>query len=304
VIGRLPAAVRGAETATLSPDASLIAATGGGTLRILDGAGRLLHTEPRVVEAEFSPDSRRVVGAALRGNVSIWTARAKARLGSYGFGVRPEQVAPSPDERIAAVGDGMLLIRRTTGRHLSGVDKFPIAARGPTAFAWSPAGGRLVVGTGDGSIYVLDEQGREIARAHEHVDDITTVQFSPDGRRFVTSSADHDARVWDAETGRHLLLLHAHFALVSDARFSDDGRWIVTAGPGKAGLWNAETGRRLFFLRGHDGILRSAAFRPDTHEVVTVGEDDTVREYDCTLCGGVDELIDIAEERVAGISAR
>ena len=304
VIGRLPAPARGAEAAILSPDASLIAATGGGALRMLDDAGRLLYTEPRVGEAEFSPDSRRVVGADLRGNVSTWTARDHARLDSYGLGVGPEQVAFAPDERIAAVGDGTLLIPRTTGRHLPGTDRFPIAARAPTALAWSPEGGRLVVGTGDGMIYVLDEQGREIARAHEHRDDITAVRFSPDGRRFVTSSADHDVRVWDAEAGRHLHLLRAHYAVVSDARFSDDGRWIVTAGPGKAGLWNAETGRRLFFLRGHDGILRSAAFRPETHEVVTVGEDGTVREYDCALCGGADELIELAEQRLAGISSR
>ena len=62
------------------------------------------------------------------------------------------------------------------------------------------------------------------------------------------------------------------------------------------------TGKLLFLLRGHDGILRSAAFAPGGHTVVTAGEDGTVRTYDCKVCGDLDDLIQLAEERLARIS--
>jgi WD40 repeat protein len=300
LIGRLRVPDRRAEAATLSPAASLIAATGGGAMTVFETSGRFLHAQRGVVEAAFSPDSQRVAGTDLRGNVLVWDARRGTRIGMYA--VESEQVAFAPDgDRVAGIGQGVLRAWDAQSPRLPRVSTFSVAAGRPSAFAW---GRWLVVGTDDGSVHVLDERGRELATARGHKDDITAISFSRDGHRFVTASADHDARIWDAETGRLLHVLRAHFAVVSDARFSDDGRWIVTAGPGKAAIWDAQTGRRLLFLRGHDGILRSAAFRPETHAVVTVGEDRTIRTYDCKICGSVEELIPLAEQRLAGISPR
>ncbi len=35
-----------------------------------------------------------------------------------------------------------------------------------------------------------------------HMGEVTSVAFSPDGKRIVTGSADQTARVWDVETGQ------------------------------------------------------------------------------------------------------
>ena len=40
--------------------------------------------------------------------------------------------------------------------------------------------------------------------ALQHEGPVEEASFSPDGRRVVTASADHSARVWDAETGKPL----------------------------------------------------------------------------------------------------
>ena len=127
-----------------------------------------------------------------------------------------------------------------------------------------------------------------------------SVSFSTDGTSVVTASRDHDARTWDARTGRLLRVLRGHFALVSDARFSPDGRWVVTAGPMTAGLWNATSGRLIYLLRGHEGKLLSVAFSPDSRQIATGGEDGTVRLWPCTICGGIDELVALADARLAG----
>src|SRR5262249_29490016 len=108
---------------------------------------------------------------------------------------------------------------------------------------------------------------------------------------------DTDARLWDAATGKTLYALAGHRGAVNDAQFSPDGRWIVTAGPSTAGLWDAQKGERLFFMRGHDGPLTTAAFDPSGRRIVTAGRDGTIRTYTCAICGGVDELIALAEQR-------
>lgn len=52
-------------------------------------------------------------------------------------------------------------------------------------------------------------------------------------------------------------------------------------------------------LRGHDGTSTSAAFDPTGRTIVTGGVDGTVRTYTCRICGGLDELVALADKRLA-----
>jgi WD40 repeat protein len=47
-----------------------------------------------------------------------------------------------------------------------------------------------------------------------------SARFSADAKLVVTASRDHDARIWDAGSGRLLHVLRGHFAQVNDASFS------------------------------------------------------------------------------------
>lgn len=289
------------DAAVLSPDASLLATTGEGILNVLDTTGRLLHAQRGVDDAEFTHDSRRIVGAGPQ-PMRMWDARSGRQRATIAA-VAAEQIAFAPDgERLAVAVDGSLQVWEPGGGRFNARD-LGAAPRRPSALAWSPDGRRIVVGDEDGRGFLWDpETGRQIAVLRGHRAAILSARFSRDSTEIVTASEDKDARIWSAEDGRLLRILRAHFALVSDARFSDDGRWIVTAGPGKAGIWEVRTGRRVLFLRGHDGVLLSAAFKPGTHSVVTVGEDGTVRTYDCRVCGDTDALIGLAKARLAQLS--
>src|SRR5262249_24277278 len=73
-----------------------------------------------------------------------------------------------------------------------------------------------------------------------------------------TAGADGSVRIFDAETGKQLLVLpHQHcvthgLCVVIRASFSPDGSMIATTGrDATIGVFDAHTGRRLLVLRGH-----------------------------------------------------
>jgi WD40 repeat protein len=135
-----------------------------------------------------------------------------------------------------------------------------------------------------------------------HKDTLSDVQFSPDGKLVVTSSRDHDARIWEVATGRTTRLLRGHFGPVFGVSFSPDGRWVVTAGPTTAGLWQVSNGRLLLYLRGDTEPLTSASFDPEGRQILTSSRDGTVRDYACALCGDTGDLLAMATARLAALS--
>jgi WD40 repeat protein len=127
---------------------------------------------------------------------------------------------------------------------------------------------------------------------------VKSVAFSPDGRRLVSASRDSDVILWDVASASALRRLRGHFGEVSDARFSPDGRWIASAGPRSVGLWRASDGRRIDLLMGPPGPFRAVAFTDDSRTIVARTEEGVVVAYRCGLCGGVSELLALADERL------
>ena len=52
--------------------------------------------------------------------------------------------------------------------------------------------------------------GTRKARLKGHTDQVEGVAFSGDGSKIVTASSDDTARIWDAATGRSLMVLRGH----------------------------------------------------------------------------------------------
>jgi WD40 repeat protein/class 3 adenylate cyclase/tRNA A-37 threonylcarbamoyl transferase component Bud32 len=110
---------------------------------------------------------------------------------------------------------------------------------------------------------------------------VTTAQFSPDGKRIVTASADKTARIWDAETGKTLTEPLKHDDYVHTAQLSPDGKRIVTAsGDRTARIWDAETGNAVTEPMKHDSDVYTAQFSPDGKRIVTASGDGTARIWD------------------------
>jgi WD40 repeat protein/tRNA A-37 threonylcarbamoyl transferase component Bud32 len=104
------------------------------------------------------------------------------------------------------------------------------------------------------------------------------VDFSPDGRRIVTSSSDDIAKIWDAATGHELLALQGSVADLGGAVFSPDGQRILTVSRDHTvRVWSAVVGRQMLELRGHTDQVWGAAFSPDGRRIVTASWDKTAR---------------------------
>ena len=73
-----------------------------------------------------------------------------------------------------------------------------------------------------------------------------------------------------------------------------------------SGLWDAGTGQFFAptglsdpFLRGPArGPVSTVLFTPDGKRLVTASGDGTVRTYLCRVCGGITELMSLAETRL------
>jgi hypothetical protein len=70
--------------------------------------------------------------------------------------------------------------------------------------------------------------GTELFPLKGHGSLITSVRFSPDGRRILTGSGDTTAKLWDAVNGKELLTLKGHDRDTFSVAFSPDGQRIAT----------------------------------------------------------------------------
>jgi WD40 repeat protein/serine/threonine protein kinase len=114
-----------------------------------------------------------------------------------------------------------------------------------------------------------------------HLEEVTSVAFSPDGQRIVTGSWDQTAKVWEAASGRELLSLKGHSAPIWCVAFSPDGNWIVTGSwDGTAKVWDAASGRELRRLNGHTKPIRSVAFSSHGQWIVTGSWDQTAKVWE------------------------
>jgi len=151
--------------------------------------------------------------------------------------------------------------------------------------AWSPDGATIAAGYGEqgGGVIFLDPQSLATVRRwpHGYGGALTSVAFSPDSRRLLTTSEDQFVRVWDAATGAHLHDLDGRGNTLFCAVYSPDGRRIASGGrDDNVWIWDAETFEPVARLGGHEDYVYSLAWRADSQQLISGSGDHTVRIWD------------------------
>jgi WD40 repeat protein/serine/threonine protein kinase len=119
-----------------------------------------------------------------------------------------------------------------------------------------------------------------LAQMWFHAGPTYSAEFSPDGRRVVTTGEDGIAQIWDLASGEAVTPPLRHEKMVCYAQFSPDGRRVVTASRDhSARVWDAATGEPITEPMKHEQTVWVASFSPDSRFVVTASADGTAKVW-------------------------
>ena len=252
---------------------------------------------------EFSPDGSRIV-CGSEDKVRMWDVSSGAKIwerpenvvadsGNHhviGTEIHFKSVSFSPDGSKVVTGSDDNTIRvwnSNTGDELLEIELTVEV----NSVSFSPDGRRVVSGSDDGTVRVWNILGSyrvwnstsgELLKTLEgHTSGVSSVAFSPNGRRVVSGSYDNTVRVWNASSGECVLTLVGHTDRVWSVSFSPDGSKIVSgSGDKTVRVWDYWAETELVRLDGHMHWVMSVSFSPDGSRIVSGSGDKTVRVWD------------------------
>ena len=232
------------------------------------------HTDC-VSRAVFSPDGKLFATASKDKTVRIWNTESGVEIRRFTGNDAIDFVAFSPDgERILFSCE-----RRLRYWDIETWKEIKIDHPGRIA-AFSPDGRIFAYIFGYSNLFSFNIETREINSQRKKEDSIfiTSLAFSPDGKRIVFACDNKMIYVWDVEIKKDILRLEGHTDCVNYAAFSPDGKRIVSASDDETvRIWDTETGEEILCLKGHEGFVYSAVFSPDGGWIVSASWDRTVR---------------------------
>jgi WD40 repeat protein len=189
-----------------------------------------------VYSVEFSPDGKRIASGSDDTTVKVWDAATGQEIFTLKGDLGPvKSVAFSRDgKRIASVGYRRVWDAATAIRQRRAV---PSQSYNSIVKVWDAA------------------TGQEILTFTGHTESVSSLAFSPDGKRIASASADKTVKVWDAATGRETLTLKGQTDWVSSVAFSPDGKRIASGIiDDTVKVWDATTGQETLTVKGKRSV--------------------------------------------------
>ena len=191
-----------------------------------------------------------------------------------------------------------------------------IADTAGNVFAWDLRGAaprRILAGRADpNSIVAISETGAVAARIGAQVrlwsapraeartfaagdQTVKALAFTPDGQNLAVGATDGTVRVWPVVDGSSVALLR-HPGGIQGLEFGRDGRLLAVAATDEAVVWDWR--RQIAAARWDDPGVLEAHLDPQGRRILTVAQGG-MRLHSCDACGPVDEVLDMAANRVS-----
>lgn len=128
---------------------------------------------------------------------------------------------------------------------------FPEQNSAVTGIAISNDGKYIASGYADHSFVLRDGNTYQVIRKTEvHKGQVTTLDFSPDGKTLVTGSSDKTLRLWDLATGNEIRNYNHEFRQgIYQCKFSNDGKMLAVVS------WELVTAENRRYVQGFAKIL-------------------------------------------------
>ncbi|UKO97688.1 nSTAND1 domain-containing NTPase [Nostoc sp. UHCC 0870] len=277
---RLEGHTSGVNSATFSPDGSLIAsASADNTVKLWRADGSLVpttlqHTQV-VNHVSFSPDSQIVASASQDNTIQLWNTQGQLlkTLPGHTAGVNSINFSPDGQAIASASTDKTIKLWSREGELLQTLTGHRDVVQG---VAWSPDSQTLVSVSADKTIKLWKRDGQILKSWNGHEDVILSVAWSPNGQIIASAGLDQNIKLWNLQ-GRLLKNITGHTGGVTSISFNPDGQTIASASTDETiKLWTLD-GLLLGTLRGHNNWVNSVSFSPDGHTLVSTSRDKTVK---------------------------
>ncbi|CEL55005.1 putative WD repeat-containing protein alr2800 OS=Nostoc sp, (strain PCC 7120 / UTEX 2576) GN=alr2800 PE=4 SV=1 [Rhizoctonia solani AG-1 IB] len=254
--------------------------------------GPMRGHEKFVLSVDYSPSDQYIASGSSDNTLRIWDANTGADIHGpmNAHSNLVSCVRFSPDSSVVVSGSYDRTVRIwdvTTGQHVMQLlqgDNIILSV------GFSPDGHKVVCGSR--KMHVVDRYtgNAVIEPITGHSGYIYSAEFSPDGKRLVSGSDDRTVRIWDAQTGKQLVVCgdnHAsHSNYVYSVGFSPNGLFVASGSLDRTVcVWDARTGNLILGpLKGHTGGVTCVQFSPDGTHLASCSRDGAIRFWDVSSC--------------------
>ncbi len=202
----------------------------------------------------FSPDGSTLANAGSDGTIRFWDIASGSPSRTLdGYAQMFVSMTHSPVCNTVAISDGDNILRlwdTQTCRHLKTIHLYQQRAN---CMAYAPDGISLAYGDDrNNSVNILNTKTGETEQTFEgHLNDITSVAFSGDGKTLASGDSAGTIYLWDVTSGKNTMKLDAESGQLRRLVLSADGKSLISSTDGIVRFWDLSTGDTVKKIPGH-----------------------------------------------------
>jgi WD40 repeat protein len=254
----------------------LVTASSDNTAKVWEAeTSKLIYTlighKESVISASFSSDDKNIITCSYDGTAKIWETSSGKLVHSFGdrnYKINYASFSPDGTKVLTSAFANTPRIWNTqTGQIMHQISNY----ENLSLVRFSPDGLSIIgIRNGDFRINCWKvNNGEKINFLSGHKDEILSMEFSPDGKKLISTSNDSTAILWDLINFKKIIQLKKHPDHVLKAVFNNDGKMVATTcADSIVRIWETDTGLLAHYLEEHLKPIKSIFFSPDGNSIL------------------------------------